>query len=486
MSSRDIFGMCLRNLFKRKLRTFLTILGVVIGTACIVVMVSMGLAADANFQKMLENFGDITLINVWDYSGMNYGSTVNVISSSQGGGATPPKLDDNMLAKFEEIPGVVVATPLERGNLYFKSGKNVMDGYMCYGIKAEAMSAMGLVPAQGRLLQEGDQYEVVFGFYAEAMFRDPNDPNGWDRQWMVQSEQMEYVPLVDIFNDKITMSYDQNYIWGNQNMEQEFDPFDENAPKPIKPYNINVVGLLEEKKDSMLDQGIFFDIEIFKRLRDEGQKQSQSNNQEYGWYSAIKGSQQTGYQEVYVKCANIDVVKQVNDKIKELGFSSYYPAQQVDELRASNQSTQNLLLGVGIMSLIVAAIGIANTMIMSIYERTREIGVMKVIGAAIRDIRWMFLLESAMIGLLGGLFGVGLSYFASYAFNNWGISLTSQPGMEYYMPEAEEGVKNIVSLITPWLSALALAFASLVGLISGYFPARRATKLSALSAIRTE
>jgi ABC-type antimicrobial peptide transport system permease subunit len=118
-------------------------------------------------------------------------------------------------------------------------------------------------------------------------------------------------------------------------------------------------------------------------------------------------------------------------------------------------------------------------MIMAIYERTREIGVMKVIGAAIRDIKRLFLLESALIGFFGGLFGVGFSLLASYLLNNADITLFNE--MQYIGGEG-----GGISLVTPWLCGAALGFASVIGLVSGYFPARRAMKLSALSAIRTE
>jgi len=478
MSKLDILGMCFKNLFKRKLRSLLTVLGVVIGTASIVIMVSLGLAIDLKFQQQLETMGDVTIITVYDYSA-GWGGRVDT-GGQQGG---PPKMDDRMLENFESIPGVLVATPMIRTNLYFKSGKYVMDSWNAVGIKPEAMAAMGYAPAEGRLLQDGDEYEVVFGFYAEAFFRDPNDRNWWERMNASYSGTGEPVaPLVDIFNDKITMSFDSNYIWGGQNSEQEFDPDDEYAPKPIKPYDIKVVGLLEFRNDwqTDADRAIFFDIETLKKLQAAGQKQNQSNSQDSGWYSAIRGSQQTGYETVYVKCEDLEATKAAHEIIQDMGFYAYYNAQWLDQLQEQARSNQNFLLAIGAVSLFVAALGIANTMIMAIYERTREIGVMKVIGAAIRDIKWLFLLESALIGFIGGVLGVGLSYLISYILNDARIPFFSQ--MFAYIGDPE----SVVSHITLWLSGLALAFATVIGLGSGYFPARRAMRLSALSAIRTE
>ena len=127
------------------------------------------------------------------------------------------------------------------------------------------------------------------------------------------------------------------------------------------------------------------------------------------------------------------------------------------------------------MSLFVAAIGIANTMMMSIYERTKEIGVMKVLGCDMGAIRNMFLIESGFIGLMGGVTGVAISYGISMALNRLlriGESLT--------------GMAGDISRIPLWLVAMAVVFAVLVGMVAGFFPAMRAMKLSPLAAIRNE
>jgi ABC-type antimicrobial peptide transport system permease subunit len=136
-----------------------------------------------------------------------------------------------------------------------------------------------------------------------------------------------------------------------------------------------------------------------------------------------------------------------------------------------------VLGGIGSISLIVAAIGIANTMVMSIYERTREIGVMKVIGASVSDVRRIFLTEASLIGLLGGVLGIALSIGISQLLNY--IFRSTEAGIRL-------GADAVISIIPIWLIALSLIFSSLIGLMAGYFPAKRATKLSAIEAIKTE
>ena len=133
-----------------------------------------------------------------------------------------------------------------------------------------------------------------------------------------------------------------------------------------------------------------------------------------------------------------------------------------------------MLGGIGAVSLFVAAIGIANTMMMSIYERTKEIGVIKVLGCSLKNIKQMFLLEAAFIGLMGGAIGNVLSFLMSSVIN----FLTGNG--------AAMGFDGNISYIPVWLVLLSMGFAMLVGVIAGYFPALRAMKLSPLAAIRNE
>ena len=131
----------------------------------------------------------------------------------------------------------------------------------------------------------------------------------------------------------------------------------------------------------------------------------------------------------------------------------------------------------------VAAIGITNTMVMSIYERTREIGVMKVLGCVVGNIRTLFLMEAASIGLLGGFVGIGISYLLSYIINRF-ASQAGVIGGIMGMGMMGEGVN--ISVIPLWLVLLALVFSTFVGIISGFYPANRAVRISALEAIKHE
>lgn len=157
--------------------------------------------------------------------------------------------------------------------------------------------------------------------------------------------------------------------------------------------------------------------------------------------------------------------------------------QYLEPLKQTSDMLQMVLGAIGAMAMLVSAINIANTMVMSIYERTREIGIMKVLGCLVKDVKKLFLFEAAMIGLLGGVVGITLSYVASFAINKYGGPLFAtlmQSSGVYDVGDAK------FSVIPFWLPFLAAGFAMLIGILAGYFPARRATKISAIEAMKTD
>lgn len=205
---------------------------------------------------------------------------------------------------------------------------------------------------------------------------------------------------------------------------------------------------------------------------DERYQRSQSQDRTSG-----RSLQQSGYEQVKVKVADIEQVENVQEQIRNLGFESHSLLDMLNSMKEYSRTLQAILGGIGAVSLLVAAIGITNTMVMSIYERTREIGVMKVLGADLKDIGRMFLLEAGLIGFLGGGLGIAFSYLVSFLLNH--LSAGFMGGMM-------GGTPGQISIITPLLAIGAMAFATLIGLIAGYLPARRAMHLSALDALRTD
>ena len=166
-------------------------------------------------------------------------------------------------------------------------------------------------------------------------------------------------------------------------------------------------------------------------------------------------------------------VEELAGTIRSLGYNVETNAEYIDSMKKQFAMVQAVLGGIGAVSLLVAAIGIANTMMMSIYERTKEIGVMKVIGCGLKNIRQLFLLEAAFIGLAGGIIGNILSLTMSVVIN-------------MFVSGGSLGVTGNISFIPMWLLLVSTGFAVLVGTAAGYFPARRAMSLSPLEAIRSQ
>ncbi|MEG2144611.1 MAG: FtsX-like permease family protein, partial [Oscillospiraceae bacterium] len=196
----------------------------------------------------------------------------------------------------------------------------------------------------------------------------------------------------------------------------------------------------------------------------------------------VDKKEEKGYDQAKVKVTDIQYVAEVEQAIKDMGFETN-SMESIRKPMEENVNKQQMFLGViAGVSLFVAALGIANTMLMSIYERTREIGIMKVVGCYVKDIRTIFLMEAGCIGFMGGVAGIILSYIISFLMNYFGFS-TGMGGTVY---PGQQQAAGAVSIIPPWLVLGALAFSTVIGVVSGYYPANRAVKISALTAIKQE
>jgi len=416
---------------------------------------------------------DMTRINVSHWPG-------RMIWTEDGPIATDPdlELNDDAIAFMRNLPGVHVVSPIMTGHVFIRSGPYVWQGWQVQGLSAEALPLMGFDVLEGRLIEPGDHEEgfaALFGYAAEGGFMRPDGP--WEnRIWDIMMGMDDVATRVDIFNDPIRISYDSRFTWvadGEVDIEE--------ALRPVRSFELNVVGRLASDMRGNNDGSIIMDIDVLQELLMEVARTDRINREEQGFFSGLADVERQTYNDVMVRVSHIDYAVEVAEAIRAMGFDVWYNAEWILGMQDSQQAQMILLGSIGGVSLFVAAIGIANTMIMAVYERTREIGVMKVIGAAIWDIKRLFLLESVLIGFLGGMLGIALSYGIAHILNNTDAMAGMMGG-----GMGMGGVEHQVSLITPWLVGMAMAFASSVGLVSGYFPARRATKLSALAAIRND
>jgi len=447
-------------------------------------MISLGLATDAQFARMLEDLNlNMTEINVHpQWPGMTWDpDTQQMVEAVQ------RDLTDDSVARINALPGVRVATPLMNGQVVLRAGRYAMLANVT-GINPSALELMGYRTSYGRLLNDDDGFAVVFGSSAERHFFDTSSNMWWsNRFWEEQWGEVE--TLVDIFNDTIRMSYDTESFWRGMMPDEDGGMELEEAFRPVRSFELNIVGVLEPDEWDHWNNGvIYMDIEALQALVQMGQESAIRAREEDEWFprfSAVRGGPRETYDQLYVIAESMDHTREVATAIRAMGYQAWFNGDWIDNQRQSQQAIQALLAAIAAVSLFVAAINIANTMITSVTERTREIGIMKVIGASLADIRKLFLTEAAAIGLLGGVLGLLLAFGGAYALNNFDIEFLQRLNMT--PPIRTDGMEEaIMALITPWLAGLALAVASGVGLVSGIFPAWYATRLSALAAIRNE
>ncbi len=478
MNSKDLVKMSVENLFRKKTRTILTVIGVIIGAASIVVMVSLGVGLNVAFMEQMGEMGSLHVINVHP----QYEHHVREVS--QGGaagrrGEQVAKLDAETVAKLNEIAGVQAVMKILRRHFKFRSGRYEAHVSLM-GINPEVMGYFDLGLEKGRLLTVEDTNAVVFGGQVPMQFRDPRartrSDGGMVMRGGVVAVNGEFSsdkpqPAVDVLADSIFMIFElhphHSGMW-----EKAGGATPGEAPPTPKRIRVTGVGLLDTEGFSEFSWGAFMNIDYLRRLIADQERKLRTTGQ-----SNRRRTEET-YDQVRVKVEHIKDVEEVQDKIRAMGFNTHSILDIVKEMQNASRIVQAVLGGIGAIAFFVAALGIANTMIMSIYERTREIGIMKVLGCKLVDIRNLFLLESAMIGLFGGIIGLLLSVGLSYLLNTF-----LGPKMGGGMP----GVgPTTISVIPLWLAASAVVFSTMVGLMSGYFPARRAVQISALEAIKTE
>lgn len=274
------------------------------------------------------------------------------------------------------------------------------------------------------------------------------------------------LPEVDLAKKPVVVIFDLA-----QYMEAQGDA----GKKAPQKYLIKSAGIVdgEDSKAAQYSYAVYTDLDILKEFLQRifrkktipGQPVTK-NGKAYPYLV---------YNVIEVHADKPEHVKELQQTINNSGYRAESNIEWLEQAEEQSKMVQAVLGGIGAVSFLVAAIGIANTMMMSIYERTKEIGLLKVLGCDLRAIQNLFLIESAFIGFAGGVFGVALSYAISYGVNTF-LRL-EQTGM---------AVGEKISRIPIWLSLAALGFSAFVGMAAGFFPARRAMKLSPLAALKND
>jgi putative ABC transport system permease protein len=195
------------------------------------------------------------------------------------------------------------------------------------------------------------------------------------------------------------------------------------------------------------------------------------------WYNSPDYLDRRGYDSLMIRATSLNDATQILDLLEARDFRVRSTKMMLDMVNRVAIVMETMLGSVGALALFVASIGIANTMVMAVYERTREIGILKAVGASPGDIRTLFVVESALIGLMGGMVGTVIGWLLGK-----GLDRLIQAIMEWQ----EIPVQATFFVTTGGLAMAALGFATLVGLLAGLYPAARAARLNPLDALRHE
>ena len=429
----DLLALIFDNLGRRKGRVALTAIGVVIGTASVVLLISLATGLQQSATSQLWGISDLSRIDV--YPGYNFdsmgGRGMVVSSDSASSGVqliTPQTLDD-----FRSIDHVTEVIPRIsfNGSSVLKSGR--LENYVwIQGMDTPDLSIFQYPVAEGVTTVE--RGTAVIGGWAATQFYDPKQRPGQDPpdQPELLDQQVKLV-LTKWTNDGTTVT---------------------------KTITLKIVGVLEQAQGEQ-DSALYVNFDDLK-----------------AWNEWVTGQRinfsKTGYDQVAVRADSPENVVEIADQINEMGYQASTPQSTVESINSFFVVLQIVFGGIGAISLLVAAIGIANTMTMAILERTREIGLMKAIGATNRDVLSIFLGESAGIGFVGGIGGVLLGWGGSYVFNIVATTMMS------------DGGTSLAASTPVWLPAFALVFATLVGLLSGLYPSLRAASLVPVNALKYE
>ena len=447
MRKQDLFRLCLQNLLRKRSRTFLTVLGVVIGGCSIVIMVSLGIGMKEAQDKLLAELGDLTIITV----------------TAPQGGRGKVKLDDAMVARLKKLDGAVAVMPrqtLESADLrlYAGSGKRyVADWVPVTGLDSAGMEAMGFKLEQGE--RPSKPGEVVVGQYLAYNFRDTLRPDGsntvdrWSAGWNEETGKL---------NDPPPAYFDPM----KEPLVLEAENGEYKTSLTLKP-----VALTKEdySKGMETGEGLMMDLKDLKALTEKLHLNKKNGS---------------AYQSVLVKASGISQVAALEKQIRALGCATESMESIREPMEKEARQKQMMLGGLGAISLVVAAIGITNTMVMSISELTKEIGVMKALGCYVRDIRALFLAEAGCIGLLGGVVSCVISFVAAFIANIVTLGGPSADNLRIALLGGDGPARVCVTPL--WLLLFAIVFSVLIGLGSGYYPANKAVRIPALEAIKSD
>jgi ABC-type lipoprotein release transport system permease subunit len=477
MGFLDILRLALRNLRQAKLRAALTTMGVIVGVAVIVTMVSFGLGLQRN---MLARFKALDLFNEINVFGRSLSSLASggFDRSERRGRLRPDRaptriLDDAAIEEISRISGVAYVEPNINLWIFVRANGRVLTTSGAGATIPNASSRFSQFVA-GTMITSSSAEEAVVSerFTRDFGFEKPADAVGHVLEFLAPEKQNQSdandegsanffgIPLTDLDNDSAEPGIAARAfrIAGVMSTEIKEGPGQGGFRGLLPPASL-YIPLPAAREWSLEHRGPMSEVAL-ALARGSGR---------------LGDEQAEGYDSAIIRVTDPAMLTEVRKQLTDAGFGSFSIVDQLDQIRTVFLILDSVLGVLGGISLLVASFGIANTMIMSILERTREIGIMKAIGAEDREIKLIFFVEAAVIGLTGGVVGTVLA---------WGIDgLANRLAYRFVLKPQGASFVDFFAL-PPYLWGGAILFALIISIIAALYPASRAARIDPVKALR--
>lgn len=428
MQFKDQIDFIRQHLRKNKLRVFMTVLAATMGTAFLIVLASVGFGIHDTLRSSMLDNRLVTQIEVY---------------AEQVG-----EEDVKALKELEHMKAVILRQEISAMQ-QVKLGKYEGAGRLVVTPFAEE-AKIGFKLAEGRLPENGSEIVVGHGFAESLVDTEAAEMPAADG---------EETPIPVYEGELIGKTID--FQLGDYGSGEMFDEKTE----------LTIVGIAEKPaKDWLVDTRIFADAAVIPGL----EAIYEANMKEEG--------NPLFYNSIYAYADELEHVKKLTAEVKDKGYDAFSISEELDQIDVFFLALKAGLVFVGTIAILIASIGIFNTMTMAVTERTREIGVMKAIGAQPKLIQRLFLMESAWIGIVGTVLALIISYAVSF-IANWLLPLIVGAALG----EDDFAGMNVTFSIIPWQLVVIASLISLtVAIVSGWRPARKATKIDVIDALRQE
>jgi acetoin utilization transport system permease protein len=427
MSFKDQIDFIRQHMKKNKLRVFMTVLAATMGCAFLIVLASVGFGLHKTMTD--EMMSNQLLTEVRIYGREDGDSQINTE-------------DQQKMRELDNVKAVVSRSYVDGVTSISMNDRTGQGDVQLTNLNEEEKANLAL--SEGEMPTKPN--EIVIGYH-------------FAQNLLTEAE------LASQSEDEKPAGYTESMI--GKTISLELTPLTEDKSDP-KVWDFVVTGVAKEPaKDWMMDLRVLID---------------ESYRTEFHEFTQPEVPAEESYFEVYVYADDIQHVGAITDTLKNDGYNVYSITEEMETMDLFFTALKAGLLFVGTIAVLISSIGIFNTMTMAVTERTREIGVMKAIGANPKLIQRLFLIESTWIGVLGTIIAVTLSYGISY-LANW---IIPEIVMNIVAEEGMEDIGVTISLI-PWQLVAIASFISIgVAMISGWRPARKATKIDVIQALRQE